>query len=188
MKRILVVVMLTAVWAAAAAEGVRAARPGAYVIGRGDVLEISVWKDEALSRQVVVLPDGTISFPLLGEMEAAGKTVAAFKNELVEKIKTYMPEPVVSVIVTQVNSMQVYVIGKVNKPGRFLLNNNINVLQALALAGGLNPFAKKDEIMVVRRDGEGRTRVFPFEYDRVVKDAAFDQNITLRRGDVVVVP
>lgn len=169
----------TAAWAAAPVDG--------YVIGRGDVLDISVWKDTALSRQVVVLPDGTITFPLIGEMTAAGKTVEAFRAELKDKIKAYMPKPILSVVVTQVNSMQVYVIGKVNKPGRFLLTSDVNVLQALSLAGGLNPFAKKDKIMVVRETA-GHTEVFPFDYGRLVKEAVFDQNITLRRGDVVVVP
>lgn len=170
-----------------AVESGMAAPIDAYVIGSGDVLEISIWKDQALSRQVVVLPDGLISFPLVGELKAAGKTLAAFKDEFKEKIQTFVPDPVLSVIVQQVNSLQIYVIGKVNGPGRYVLNTNVNVLQALSMAGGLNPFAKKDKIKVIR-ETDGQTVVYPFDYETVVNDTKLDQNIMLRRGDVVVVP
>ncbi len=159
----------------------------AYVIGAGDVLEISVWKDDAMSRQVVVLPDGLISFPLVGEVIAAGKTVKEFKAELVEKIKPFVPDPVVTMIVSQVNSLQIYVIGRVNKPGRFKLNSSVNVLQALAMAGGLNPFAKKNQIKIIR-ERQGVSEVFPFDYELVAKETKLEQNISLKRGDVVLVP
>ena len=168
------------------AEGMRA-KQASYLVGPGDMIDISVWKDEALTRSVVVLPDGKISFPLIGEFEAAGRPLSQIKAEVEEKIKPYVPEPTVSVEIKQVNSMLVYVIGRINQPGRFLLNTNVNVLQALAMAGGLNPFARRDKIRVLRQVGE-KTVTFPFRYDDVVEGTHLEQNIVLLRGDVVVVP
>jgi len=160
-----------------------------YLIGPGDMIDISVWKDEALTKSVTVLPDGRISFPLIGEIQAAGRPLAEIKAEVEEKIKPYVPDPTVSVEVKQVNSMLVYVIGRVNSliSGRYVLNANVNVLQALAMAGGLNPFAKRDKIRVLRQEG-GKTVTFKFNYDDVVEGKHLEQNIVLKRGDVVVVP
>jgi polysaccharide biosynthesis/export protein len=158
-----------------------------YVIGPGDMLDISNWKDESLTKSVLVLPDGKISFPLIGMFRAAGKTVPELKQEIEEAMIKYVPDPVVTVEVRQVNSMLIYVIGRVNTPGKFILNTNVTVLQALAMAGGLNPFAKKDKIRIIRQSGN-RHSVLPFLYDSVVEDANLEQNIRLKRGDVVVVP
>lgn len=158
-----------------------------YLIGPGDVIDISVWKDEALTKSVTVLPDGRISFPLIGEMQAAERRLSEIKAEVEEKIKLYVPEPTVSVEVKQVNSMLIYVIGRVNSPNRFILNANVNVLQALAMAGGLNLFAKRGKIRVLRQEG-GKTLTFKFDYDDVVEGKHLEQNIVLLRGDVVVVP
>ena len=158
-----------------------------YLIGPGDVIDISVWKDEALTKSVTVLPDGRISFPLIGELQAAGRPLREIKAEVEEKVQPYVPEPTVSVEVKQVNSMLVYVIGRVNQPNRFILNTNVNVLQALAMAGGLNPFAKRSKIRVLRQEG-GKTLTFKFDYDDVVEGKHLEQNIVLLRGDVVVVP
>ena len=160
-----------------------------YIIGPGDLLEINVWRDDALSKVVTVLPDGKIFFPLIGQFVAAGKTVAQLKQEIEEKILPYVPEPVLLVDVKQVNSMIIYVIGRVNAPapGRFILNAHVTVLQALSMAGGLNPFAKRDKIKVFREEG-GKTKVFNFRYDDVVDGIHLEQNIQLKRGDVVVVP
>jgi polysaccharide export outer membrane protein len=158
-----------------------------YLIGAGDVLDISVWKDEAQTKTVVVLPDGTISFPLIGQLMAEGKTVSQLKEEIKQKVSQFVPDPVVTVIVHQVNSMLIYVIGKVNNPGRFLLSTNVNVLQALTMAGGLNPFAKREKITIMREEW-GDTSIFKFNYDEVADGENLQQNIRLRRGDVVVVP
>ncbi len=160
-----------------------------YPIGPGDILGISVWKDEALTKDVVVLPDGVISFPLLGLLHVAGKTVAQLKAELEEKILQYMPDPVVNVEVKQVNSMVVFVIGRVNLPqaGKLVLNSNLTVLQALAMAGGLNPFAKRNSIKVFRKEGD-ETLIFRFHYDDVVEGKRLEENIQLKRYDVIVVP
>ena len=158
-----------------------------YTIGPGDVLEISVWKEEALTKLVNVLPDGKIAFPLIGEAMASGWTVAQLKKEIETRLSRFVPDPVLSVSVHQMNSLMIYVVGKVNRPGRFELNTNIDVLQALALAGGLNSFAKRGQIKVFRKN-DGKTKIFDFDYDDVTEGKKLTQNIQLVRGDVVVVP
>jgi polysaccharide export outer membrane protein len=159
-----------------------------YLLGPGDVVDVMVWRDEALSRTVVISPDGTINLPLAGEVPAEGRTLAELKSDLEKRLAVYVPDPVLSLDVKQSNSMQVYVIGKVNNPGRFLISSNINVLQALAMAGGLNPFADKDDIRILREQPAGGTRSFAFDYEKVLRGRQLDQNIRLQRGDVVVVP
>lgn len=158
-----------------------------YLIGPGDVLDISVWKDEALTRSCVVRPDGFISFPLVGEIAAAGRTASQLKAEMAGKLSRYVPDVVLSLEVKQVNSLIIYVLGKVNMPGRFAMTVDVNILQALATAGGLNVFAKRDKIKVFRQ-GTDETTIFPFDYDSVVEGKHLEQNIHLKRGDVVVIP
>jgi polysaccharide export outer membrane protein len=158
-----------------------------YVIGPGDVLEISVWKEEALTKAVVVLPDGRISFPLIGEIQAAGRPLSDLKKEIAAKIAKYAPKEEVNLEVKQVNSMLIYIIGRVNQPGRFMLNTNVNVLQALTIAGGFNPFAKRNQIKIFRQEN-GKTIILQFSYDDVTDGEKLEQNITLKRGDVIVVP
>jgi len=114
-----------------------------YLIGPGDVLNISVWKDEALTCSCVVRPDGAFSFPLIGDIYAAGKSAAQIKVELEKKLDWYVPDVILSLEVKEINSMIIYVIGKVNAPGRYVMNTNVDVLQALATAGGFNIYAKK---------------------------------------------
>ena len=170
-------------WAADKTEGL----PGNdYIIGAGDVLEISVWKNEDLTKLLTVLPDGKISFPLIGEVMAEGKTLAQLKKELESKISRYVPDPVLSVVIHQANSNMIYVIGKVRNPGRFALNSDIRVLHGLALAGGLNPFAEQNKIRIFREEG-GKTLIFHFRYDDVSTGKKLEQNIWLKRGDVIVV-
>jgi polysaccharide export outer membrane protein len=158
-----------------------------YPIGPGDILEVSVWKDEALTRSCTVRPDGSISFPLIGEIPAAGKTLMELKSEMEGKLKKFVPDVVLYIDVKQINSLIIYVIGKVNNPGRFILTVDVNVLQALSTAGGLNPFAKGGKVKIFRQ-GSNETTIFPFNYDEVVDGKRLEQNIYLRRGDVVVVP
>ena len=158
-----------------------------YVIGPGDVLDISVWKEQALTKLVTVLPDGKISFPLVGAIRAGGKTLDQLSKELETKLSRYVPDLNLSVLVHQVNSMMVYVIGKVNKPGRFILNSNIDVMQALAMAGGLNPFAEEGNVKIFRKTIEGK-KIIDFDYDDVANGKKMEQNIMLKRGDVIVVP
>ena len=159
---------------------------GEYRIGPGDVLEIGVWQNSDLQKQLAVLPDGKIHFPLVKEVQAAGLTVAELEASIHEKLVKFIPEPDLSLSVVQVNSLMIYVIGKVNKPGRFPLNSDIDVLQALALAGGLNPFAKEKEIAVFRKT-QSETTIFNFNYDEVSQGEKLEQNIILERGDVIVV-
>ncbi|WP_051554392.1 polysaccharide biosynthesis/export family protein [Desulfobulbus elongatus] len=168
-------------------DAVKTAVPSTYVIGVGDVLQLSVWKDTALSRQMVVLPDGTVSLPLSGLVTAAGKTVAQLETEVAGKIKRYMTDPVLDISVVQANSMIIYIVGKVQSPGRFPVATDVNILQALAMAGGPNRFADTDNIRVHREEG-GKTVFLDFDYDAVLKGVHMEQNIRLRRGDVVVVP
>ena len=158
-----------------------------YILGPGDQIDIAVWKDETLTKSVIVLPDGKISFPLIGEVRAAGRTIPQLKQEIKQKISPYAPDPIISIEVRQVNSMLIYVIGRVNGPGRFQLNTNVNVLQALTMAGGLNAFAKRDKIRIFRQEGN-KTTIFRFKYDDVTEGSDLEQNIVLKRGDVIVVP
>ena len=158
-----------------------------YVIGPGDVLDISVWKEQALTKLVTVLPDGKISFPLVGAIMAGGKTLDQLSKELEKKLSRFVPDLNLSVLVHQVNSMMVYVIGRVNKPGRFVLNSNIDVMQALAMAGGLNPFAEQGNVKIFRGAG-GAKKIFDFDYNDVANGKKLEQNIMLERGDIIVVP
>ena len=158
-----------------------------YIIGPGDQLAIEVWKDAALTRVVTVLPDGKISFPLIGELEAGGMTVAELKKEIEQKIARYVPNSTTTVEVRQSNSMHIYVLGRVNTPGRTLLNSNVNVLQALAIAGGPNTFANRTRIRIFREE-KGKTVIFPFDYDDVTAGKDLKTNIELKRGDVIFVP
>jgi polysaccharide export outer membrane protein len=133
-----------------------------------------------------VLPDGTFSFPLVGRFPAAGKPVEELSAAVEEKLTRYIPEPDLSVIVQQVNSQVIYVIGKVNRPGHIPLNRNVDVLQALAMAGGLNVFANEKDIRIFRKT-EDRTMVIPFNYKAVTEENRLEENIFLQRGDVIVV-
>lgn len=158
-----------------------------YLIGAGDVLTVSIWKEEALTQDVVVQPDGKIVFPLIGTVIVAGKSPYVVKKEITAKIKSYVPDPILTVSVRQINSLMIYVVGKVNHPGRFVLNTNVNVLQALAMAGGLNSFANGSKIKILRETSKG-TKIFHFDFDDVAEGKRLKQNIGLVRGDVIVVP
>ena len=160
--------------------------PG-YRLGAEDVLLVSVWKDEQLTREVVVRPDGSFSFPLVGDVQAEDRTVEEIRTELVKRLTKYIPNPNVSVAVTKVLSYKVYVVGRVNKPGEYLIGHYTDVLQALSLAGGLTPFAAENDIKVIRRV-KGQPQTFPFRYGDVRKGNDLEQNILLQRGDVVMVP
>jgi polysaccharide biosynthesis/export protein len=158
-----------------------------YVIGPEDALEISVWRDETLKGAALVRPDGGISFPLAGDMIVAGKTATQVREELVRRLEKFIPEPVVTVSVVRVSSYRFYVLGRVNKPGDFQTGRNIDVLQALSMAGGMTPFANEDEIRIIRKVG-GQSVSIPFQYSRFRKGGDLSQNITLKSGDVLLVP
>jgi polysaccharide export outer membrane protein len=158
-----------------------------YLLGPEDVLFISVWKDEHLTREAVVRPDGMISFPLVGDLSAEGRTVDDLRADLVKRLSRYIPNANVTVAVTKVLSYKVYVVGRVTKPGEYLVGHYTDVLQALSLAGGLTPFAAENDIKIIRRVN-GEQRVFLFRYSDVRKGRDLEQNILLQRGDVVMVP
>jgi polysaccharide export outer membrane protein len=160
--------------------------PG-YRLGAEDVLLVSVWKDEQLTREVVVRPDGMFSFPLVGDIQAQDRTVDDIRGDLMKRLTKYIPNPNVSVAITKVISYKVYVVGRVNKPGEYLTGHYTDVLQALSLAGGLTPFAAENDIKVMRRV-RGEQHAIPFRYGDVRKGRDLEQNIILQRGDVVMVP
>ncbi len=158
-----------------------------YLIGPGDMLSISVWKEEGMQLEVLVRPDGEITFPLAGEIKAGGLTTKALSEELVKKLKKYIPHPSVTVSVLKSVSNKIYVIGKVNRPGEFIATGYMDVLQALTMAGGLTPYAESDEIKIIRRTETG-TKMKLFDYDEVISGERLDMNSILIAGDTVVVP
>lgn len=158
-----------------------------YLLGAEDVIHISVWKDEQLTKEVVVRPDGSISFPLVGDVPAAGRTVEDVQVDIVKRLTKFIPNPQVSVAVTKVLSYRIYVLGRVNKAGEYMVGHTTDVLQALSLAGGLTPFAAENDIRVMRRVN-GEQQVFPFRYGEAKKGRDLEHNIVLQRGDVVMVP
>lgn len=159
----------------------------AYGVNPGDILAVTVWKEEDLQRQVLVLPDGTISFPLAGDIHAAGRSVAQIRAELTERLSRFIPDPVVTVTVEQALGNKYYVLGQVQRPGEFVVGSHLDVTQALAVAGGLTPFAQANDIKILRRE-HGQLRAIEFRYGDIEKGKRLEQNIVLQPGDVVVVP
>lgn len=164
----------------------QAAEPD-YKLHAGDKIQVSVWKEVDLQRLVVIRPDGKFSFALTGEVQAAGRTPDAIRVDIENRLKKYIPEPVVTVTVEETAGNRIFVIGQVNKAGVYVMNPQVNVLQALSLAAGTTPFAKLDNIIVIRGTGSSQT-VLPFRYSQVTEGKALGQNIMLESGDVVVVP
>jgi polysaccharide export outer membrane protein len=158
-----------------------------YTVKPGDVLSISVWKEPDLQGPVLVRPDGTFSFPLCGQVDARGKTVADLNNLVTERLRKFISDPVVTVSIQDVKGNKVYVLGQVNKPGEFIVNPRVDVMQALSMAGGTTPFASLGEIVILRRS-EGGQQALPFKYADVARGRNLQQNIMLQAGDVVVVP
>ncbi len=162
-------------------------RSAIYTVRPADILEISVWKDENLQREVLVRPDGGISFPLVGDIKAQGKSVEEIRLEVARRLKRYIPNPVVTVVVKEILGNRVYVIGKVNEPGEFVVGRYVDVMQALSMAGGTATFASVNDIKILRRVGNKQTAI-PFRYSDIEKGRKLEQNIILQDGDVVVVP
>jgi polysaccharide export outer membrane protein len=158
-----------------------------YLLGPEDIVEVSVWKEPDMTRQLVVQPDGKIFYPLVGELRAAGKTVKQLQEEISKKLEKFVTDASVTVVLLKTLNYKVYVTGKVNKPGEFLLGRPVTVLQAIAMAGGLTPFASPKNIKVVRKVS-GTDEIFNFDYKDVSKGMMLYQNIILQPGDVVVVP
>ena len=164
------------------------AQVSSYQLKPGDILNISVWKEEALQLETLVLPDGMISFPLAGHLMAAGKTPREVQDKLAERIREFIPEPQITVTVKSTNGNKIYVVGQINKPGEFLVTHEITVMQALSLAGGLTAFGDENDIRILRRGANGRQQSIAFDYSAVKNGNKLDSNIRLESGDVVVVP
>lgn len=158
-----------------------------YQVQPGDLLHVSVWKEEGLDLDVLVRPDGGFSFPLAGDVQASGKTVEQLRQEITQRLMRYIPGLVVTVAVKEINGNKIYVIGQVNKAGEFVVNPRVDVMQALSIAGGMTAFASAGDIFILRRQN-GRQVALPFSYNDVVRGKNLDQNILLMSGDVVVVP
>jgi len=158
-----------------------------YVIGAEDLLQVSIWKNEAMSRTLPVRPDGKISLPLLHDIQAAGLTPLQLRDKIAAALAEFMPNPEVSVTVMEVKSYRVSVLGEVQKPGVLQLKAPTTVMEALALAGGFKDFASPSKIIIFRKDGSGQTQRLRFNYNRAVGNGGED-NVSLKSGDVVVVP
>ncbi len=159
-----------------------------YTIHPGDVLQITVWKEESMDREVLVLPDGMITFPLIGSFIAKGMTPSTIQKVIKKKLEGIIPDASVTVFVKAPLGHSVSVIGQVAKSGEFVMGHNLTVMQVLSQAGGLTPYADESEIIVLRRDKNGKQMSTPFPYDDVVSGHNLDKDITLKPGDVVVVP
>lgn len=159
----------------------------AYTLHAGDKVQVSVWKEPDLLQTLTINPDGKLQMPLAGEFATTGKTVAQLRTEIETKLKALITEPVVTVSITDFGGNVAYVIGQVTKPGALVMNPRINVLQALSLAGGGTPFAKLDDVIVIRGAASAQ-RVMPFRYSQVSDGKHLEQNIMLEAGDVVIVP
>jgi polysaccharide export outer membrane protein len=186
--------LLATLWVAsfeAHAEGPVPPPPAAadsYRLQPGDVLEISVWKEESLRREVLVRSDGGLSFPLAGDLSVSGLTPDDVRHELEARLGKFIPDVTVSVAVQQINGNQVFVVGRVNRPGVFKFDRPVDVMQALSLAGGATEFAGVDAIRILRRAADGRQHTFDFAYSDVARGRHLEQNIVLKSGDTVVVP
>jgi polysaccharide export outer membrane protein len=164
-----------------------AADAGDYEIGPEDVLDISVWKNPELSRTVPVRPDGRVSLPLVNDIVAAGLTPTELRDQVRSRLSEFIPAPEVSVMVREVHSRKVAVVGSVKMPGRFELKSPMTVLEVIALAQGFTDFASRDRIVVLRQAGDGTTTRLPFNYGRIA-DRAPQDNFFVEPGDIVVVP
>ena len=158
-----------------------------YNVKPGDTLEISVWKEPDLQRTVLVRPDGQFSFPLVGEVDARGKTVAELNKTVSERLTKFISDAVVTISVQEIKGNKIYVLGQVNKPGEFIVNPSVNIMQALSMAGGMTPFAATNDIIVLRGQGK-QQNAMAFRYNDVVRGRSLDTNIELLSGDIVVVP
>ena len=157
-----------------------------YVLGCGDTLKVTVWRHEETDADAVIMPDGKISLPLVGEVAAAGLTVDELKDELNRKYNEYITEPHITITIKETNSLKIYVLGEVTKPGEYKLNSSTDVLQALSMAGGFTIYANKSNIDIIRKEGDKKIKI-NFNYNEVVKGKNLAQNIPLKAGDVIVV-
>ena len=158
-----------------------------YRLNPGDTLRISVWNEEALQQEVMVLPDGSISFPLVGILQVANRTPGQVQQEIKKKLSRLIPDPEINLTVSAVEGNHIFIIGKVNRPGRFPMTRPTDVVQALSLAGGFTPYAKNEAIQILRRTGQ-KQKIIKFDYSKIEEGQSLDSNILLQSGDTIVVP
>lgn len=194
MRTTILALMLVAAIAAgssAAASAQETTPPADYAIGPEDVLDIAVWNNTDISRTVPVRPDGKISLPLLNDVQAAGLTPAQLRDSLARRLADYMSAPIVSVIVREIHSVKVTVIGEVKTPGRYELRSRTTVLDVLAMAGGLSQYAARGRITVLRRDGD-KVRELPYDFEKIMArtgpKGVPQENFCVQAGDIIVVP
>jgi polysaccharide export outer membrane protein len=176
-----------AAFAQNAAKAPARSAPSGYRIGSEDILQISVFGNEALTRTVPVRPDGMISLPLLNDVQAAGLTPMELREVLMKKLVEFVPAPEVAVIVSEVRSFMISVIGQVSKPGRYDLRSSATIVDALAMAGGFKEFAARSKVVVIRSEG-GVSKRIAFDYDKMSAAKSPQENFALRPGDIVMVP
>lgn len=159
-----------------------------YRLQPGDTVTISVWKEKDLETEALVRPDGGLSFPLVGDVAAAGHTLRQVRDVIAQRLKPYIPDPVVTVAIKEIGGDHVYVLGRVNRPGEYPFSQPIDVMQALSLAGGTTPFASLNHIVILHRDSSGEQHAMRFHYADVAHGRDLSQNVLLHSGDTVVVP
>ncbi len=159
-----------------------------YVIGISDMLAINVWKDEELSTETRVRPDGTITMPLVGDLQAAGRTPKQLQKEITDNVSKFVKNAIVTVAVTEVNSYRFMVTGEVEHPGVFTSRYYVTVSEAITRAGGPNRYAVEDEVVLIRRDPDGTVRRIPIDYESILKGTAPEQNLVVLAGDTIFVP
>lgn len=170
------------------------ALPPDYVIGPDDVLQVDFWRDKDMSAEVTVRPDGKITLPMLNDVQAGGLTPTQLREKVLEAAKRYIEDPSATITVKEIKSRKVFITGEVNKPGAYLLNDRMTVLQLIAMAGGLTEFAKSKDIVIMRPDSAGTVRpagqpvMYKFNYKEVLGRRNLQQNIELKPGDTVIVP
>jgi polysaccharide export outer membrane protein len=184
---LLIICLLATAQATAQSRGIPSLANDDYKLNPGDIIQISVWKEPDLQKEVLIRPDGKFSFPLTGDILAEGFSVEEVREMVKQRLERYIPDTVVSITVLQTNGNRVYVIGQVNRPGEITANPSVDIVQALAIAGGMNAFAQKNDITILRRTPTGQKSI-PFRYSDIEKGRRLEQNIMLRAGDVVIVP
>lgn len=187
MAMVLAVVLALLALTSQAKEGAVAAARAPYLLQPGDVLTVSVWKEQDLQLDVLVRPDGALTFPLAGEIDVDGRTVEEMRQMLAERLAKFVPDPVVTVTVKAIGGNRIYVIGKVARPGEFPFASSLDVMQALSLAGGATSFAQVNDIVILRRQN-GAQQALKFRYAEVERGRNLQQNFQLMSGDTVVVP
>jgi len=167
--------------------GLAQAQNASYKLKEGDALNVSVWGEETLQKEAIVLPDGSITFPLAGRVDVVGSPVVEVEKRITEKLKTYLPDPQVTVVVSSISGNQIFILGKVTAPGPVLMTGPMTVMQALSLTGGFDKFADLDEIKVLRNEN-GIQKTIPVNYNALIRGQSLKSNVLLKAGDTILVP